>query len=145
MKVFLDTNILLDLLLERAGYEASADLFDICEKRSFGLSASVLTMINVAFVYKKTVGQNMAVVNLKYLSSVLEVLPMDYEMLQSTIMMSGRDFEDTFQAVCAREGGCDCIVTRNPKDFNVKKGLSSKKGIPKVLTPQEFINTYDSL
>lgn len=143
MKVFLDTNILLDLLLERDGFEASADLFDLCEKKSFSLSVSVLTMINAAFVYKKTVGQNLAIVNLKYLSSLLEVLPMNNEMLQTALLMSSKDFEDTFQAVCAREGQCDCIVTRNPKDFNIKKGLTKKPALPKIYTPLEFIKAFD--
>lgn len=140
MKVFLDTNIILDLLLERAGFETCADIFETCENQGHKLSVSVLTMVNVAYVYKKTVGQNMAIVNLKYLSSLLEVLPMDFDMMQSAIMMSGRDFEDTFQAVCAKDGACDFIITRNPKDFVVKKGLAKAKKIPIVVTPLEFLN-----
>ena len=145
MKIFLDTNIILDLLLERAGFETCADIFEICESRGYKLSVSVLTMVNVAYVYKKTVGQNMAVVNLKYLSSLLDVLPMDFDMMQSAIMISGRDFEDTFQAVCAGEGACDYIITRNPKDFVIKKGLVKTIKIPDVVTPLEFINRVNTI
>ena len=77
MKVFLDTNILLDLLLEREGFEDSAELFRLQEDGRLKLYVSYLTMVNIAYVYRKTVGQNMAVANLKYLSALVEVLPMD--------------------------------------------------------------------
>lgn len=138
MKVFLDTNILLDLLLERPGYEASARVLELCREKEYTMAGSILTMVNVAYVYRKTVGQDLAVVNLKYLSGFIEVLPMDTVMLNQAIGMSGRDFEDTLQAVCAATGGCDYIVTRNVKDYSIKRGLSKPISLPKVITPGTF-------
>ena len=105
MKVFLDTNILLDLLLEREGFEDSAELFRLQEDGRLKLYVSYLTMVNIAYVYRKTVGQNMAVANLKYLSALVEVLPMDGGQLQKALMMSGPDIEDIFQLTCAVAGG----------------------------------------
>ena len=91
MKIFLDTNILLDLLLEREGFEDSAELFRLQEDGRLKLYVSYLTMVNIAYVYRKTVGQNMAVANLKYLSALVEVLPMDGGQLLKALMMSGPD------------------------------------------------------
>ena len=143
MRVFLDTNILLDLLLEREGYEGCAQLFQLQEEGLCTLAVSVLTMVNVAYVYRKTVGQDMAVVILKYLSSMLEILPMDSQMLQASIYKHGKDFEDVFQAVCAAVGNCDCIVTRDEKDFVVRDGLmNSQIIIPQVFTPASFLLTF---
>ena len=139
MTVFLDTNIILDVLLERPGYEAAVQLFQLQEKEIIRIGVSVLTMVNVAYVYRKTVGQELATVNLKYLSTFLEVLPIDNEMLQTAIYLDSRDFEDAFQAVCASAGNCNAIVTHNPKDFLFKKGLSKPVQIPPVYTPAAFL------
>lgn len=138
MNVFLDTNILLDLLLEREGYEDAAVLFQLQDEGRVTLHVSILTMVNLAFVYQKTVGQHMAVVNLKYLSSLVKVLPMDAAQMDQALMMDGPDFEDTLQAVCAASGNCDVIVTRNVKDFRIKKGLGKQIVLPVLHTPRSF-------
>lgn len=140
MKLFLDTNILLDLLLEREGYERCARLFQLQEEGRCSLAVSVLTMVNVAYVYRKTVGQDMAVVNLKYLSSLLEVLPLDNEILQGAIYKHGKDFEDVLQALCATAGACDAIITRNEKDYVIREGLvKTQVTLPQVYTPTAFL------
>ncbi|MBO4340184.1 MAG: PIN domain-containing protein [Bacteroidales bacterium] len=141
MKVFLDTNIILDLLLEREGYEDSAELFGLQDEGKLKLYVSILTMVNVAYVYKKTVGAHMANVNIKYLSALVNVLPMDSSQMQKALLMSGPDFEDLLQATCAAEAGCDCIVTRNIKDYRIRKGLTSGLSLPTVLTPSALKST----
>ncbi len=117
MKVFLDTNIILDLLLQREGWERSAQILSLQEKGLVRLCVSVLTMVNVAYVYRKTVGDALAVVNLKYISALMDILPMDAGMMEEAIQAGGRDFEDSFQAIAAASAGCDAIVTRNIRDF----------------------------
>ena len=144
MKIFLDTNILLDLLLEREGYELCARLFQLQEEGKCKLAVSILTMVNVAYVYRKTVGQEMAVVNLKYLSELVEVLPMDNGMLQSAIFKQGKDFEDILQAICAASGGCNCIITRNEKDYVIRDGLNKTPfKLPKVFSPSSFLLSFE--
>lgn len=117
MRVFLDTNIILDLLLERDGFEDSLELFSRQEEGGLHLCTSILSMANIAYVYRKTVGSHLVSPNLKYLSALVEVLPMDGEMLQEAIFAEGKDFEDNLQLACARKAGCGCFVTRNTKDF----------------------------
>ena len=100
----------------------------------------VLTMVNAAYVYRKTVGQRMAVVNLKYLSALMEVLPMDNAMLQQAIYAEGPDFEDLLQGFCAANAGCDFIITRNGKDYAPERSLLSEHvAFPPVMTPMEFL------
>ena len=140
MKIFLDTNIILDLLLEREGYEDSAVLFQMHEDGELKLFVSILTMVNVSYIYKKTVSEAMAAANLKYLSALVEVLLMDGDQLQRALMMGGRDFEDALQAVCAAEAGCDYIVTRNDRDFRLRAGAVKKYRIPEVTTPAGFLS-----
>ena len=140
MKVFLDTTILLDVLLEREGFEDSVRLFELQEDGKVKLFVSILTMVNVAIVYKKTVGQYLASANLKYLSTLVDVLPMDEDQLQSALLLDGPDFEDTLQATCAATAACDYLVTRNQKDFIIKKGLAKKLSLPVVMSPSGFLS-----
>lgn len=126
-------------MLERAGYEDSAVLFQMQDDGELELFVSILTMVNVSYIYKKTVGEAMAAANLKYLSALVRVLPMDGEQLQQALMMDGRDFEDAMQAVCAAEAECDYIVTRNDRAFRLRAGAAKKYRIPEVTTPAGFL------
>ena len=138
MKIFLDTNIILDLLLERDGWEQAAQILSLQEKGEATLCVSVLTMVNVAYVYRKTVGEDMAVVNLKYLSAFMRVLPMDAAMIEKAILAGGRDFEDTLQAIVAASARCDVIVTRNVKDF---EGIKAQDlTLPTVVNPSGLLS-----
>lgn len=137
MKIFLDTNIILDLLLERDGWEQAAQILSLQEKGEATLCVSVLTMVNVAYVYRKTVGENLAVANLLYLSGFMEVLPMDSAMMNEAILAGGRDFEDTLQAIVAASARCDAIVTRNIKDF--AKIKPQNLTLPPVFDPIAFM------
>jgi predicted nucleic acid-binding protein len=139
MKAFLDTNILLDLLLERDGYEASAQILQLRDEGKIDLCVSILTMVNVAYVYKKTVGQNAVIPNMKCLSAIVDVLPMDNDTLEQALYVEGKDFEDTLQYLCAIQNHCDAIITRNEKDFRFSRDL---KGLPEpipVYSPASFL------
>lgn len=142
MTLFLDTNIILDLLLERDGFEDSATLFQWQDEGRLRICVSFLTMVNAAYVYKKAVGQDMAIANLKYLSTLVSVLPMDEDQLQQAILMESRDFEDTLQAICAAKAQCDYLITRNEKDFKIGKGLTKQIELPKVLSPASFVRQF---
>lgn len=143
MKVFLDTDILLDLLLGRDGYQDSAVIFQRQDEGRLQICVSILTMINVAYVYRKTVGQPMAVANVKYLSGLVEVLPMDSQQLQQALLLDGKDFEDTLQAVCAATAGCDYLITRNDRDYRIGRGLAARlpHPLPRILSPAAFLAT----
>jgi len=134
MKVFLDTNIILDILLEREGYEDCVEWFSQQDQGNLHLCTSVLSMANIAYVYRKTVGPEMIFPNIKYLSALLEILPMDGDMLQDALLMKGKDFEDNLQYVCAKKAACDRFITRNIKDFHLSSQSPGETG-PLVCLP----------
>lgn len=142
MKVFLDTNILLDLLLERDGYQTSALLFEGQDKGQWSLSVSILSMVNAAYVYRKGAGLTDVVPNMKYLSMLLEILPMGKTTLETSLYLYGKDFEDVLQYICAAEGGCDAIITRNEKDFHIESGMKELTLAIPVFSPASFLKQY---
>lgn len=138
-RVFFDTNIILDLIQERPGYDAAARILQKQEDGVIDVCLSVLSVANVAYVLRKTLPHSLVAPTLKQISSVMEVLPMDDEQFQQALLLSGPDFEDIMQLTCAVAGGCLIIITHNPKDFYIGKGLMKDFPLPMILTPEEYI------
>lgn len=118
MRVLLDTNMLLDSLLQRAAWAAEADL--VLQAGSAGkiaLTVSALTVANVFYITRKVLGTAKARLEVRRMLAALDVLPVDHASLVAADAMAGSDFEDNLQIAAAVAGGLDAIVTRNPADF----------------------------
>jgi predicted nucleic acid-binding protein len=137
-KVFFDTNIMLDLIQERPGYQYAARLLQRQEDGEITVCISILSMANIAYVLRRTIPQNLLVPTLKQISSIVEVIPMDDTQLQKALLMDGPDFEDIMQAACAASNGCQVILTHNPRDFKIRKGLCDTLSLPMIMTPEEY-------
>ena len=141
-KVFLDTNILMDLLLERPDFEEAAVILQAGEDGRIELCCSYLTMANLAFILRKNTTPARLAPTLMQIQSLLEVLPMDASQMEQACWINGRDFEDVLQAVCAHAAGCSHIVTRNPADFRFtpsKDFAVDLSTFPTVCTPEEYL------
>ena len=135
-KIFLDTNIILDFILEREGADNAADLLQLGEEKKIQLMASFLTMANTAYVIRKGHTQEELYSILADLSDMLEILPMDKEQFAKALSCPASDFEDVLQYECAKAHGCEAIITRNSKHFPFAE-------LP-VLTPAEFLQPTQS-
>lgn len=142
-RLFLDTNILLDILLERPGYEPALDILQLSADKEATLCTSYLSMANIAYVLRKEYSGGILLPTLKQISSLVEILPMDNTQLQKAILLSGPDFEDILQAVCADSSGCRIILTHNIKHFAIHRGLAGDWIQPEVLTPEAFLRTRE--
>lgn len=140
-RVFFDTNIMLDLIQERPGYEACARILQRQEDGEIDVCLSVLSMANIAYVLRKTVPPFLIVPTLKQISSVVRIVQMDDAQLQQSLLMDGPDFEDILQLSCAIANDCTILLTHNPRDFQIRKGLAANSPLPKILTPEEFIKS----
>lgn len=138
-KVFVDTNILLDVLFEREGYQASMEILQLGEDGRVKLCTSVLSMANVAYLIRKGFSAGELVATLAQLEVMLEILPMDKEQFHDALLLAGPDFEDILQAVCAQKAQCAVLITHNPKDFVIRQGLSETVNLPRALTPEDYL------
>ena len=127
----MDTNILVDFITGREGVEQASEILQMCDEGKVELYASVLTMINTAYVAHKGRTKHKLYEELSALSHIIHVLPMDENQWQSALRQEARDLEDALQYQCAQAAGCDCIVTRNQRDFGFAKVA--------VYTPQQFL------
>jgi len=118
MRVLLDTNIVLDVLLKRAPWvvEASAIWKANDDGRIVGyLMASALT--DIFYIARRLAGKESARAAVQTYLDAFEFCPVDRHTLERAHVLSGTDFEDNLQMVCAEIAQLDAIVTRDPGDF----------------------------
>jgi predicted nucleic acid-binding protein len=134
-KVYIDTNIVIDLLSQRAPfYEEAAQLFSMADKNQIELSVSALTIANTSFTLLKQMNANKTKSVLRKLKLILKVLPLDDKIIDLALNdETFVDFEDALQYYTAIEGEQEIILTRNLKDFKNSK-------LP-TLTAGQFIET----
>ena len=132
MKLFLDTNIVMDYMENREPFVADVlTLFQMGYEGIHQLYVSDLTFANIAYLSRKSMTTDRLYEILEALCTVLHVSGIGEQGLMTAIRLRAKDFEDSLQYSSARQAAADCIITRNKKDFCFSD-------IP-VLEPAEFI------
>lgn len=134
-KVFVDTNIIIDLLSRREPfYVEAANLFSLADKKQIELSISSLTIANTSYALLRQLDSNKAKSILRKLRLIVQVLPLDNKVIDLALNdETFSDFEDSLQYFTAIENGQNIIISRNLKDF--------KNSELPVLTAKQFIQT----
>jgi predicted nucleic acid-binding protein len=134
-KVFIDTNVLMDVLDKRGNLlDASLRILQLASKRDILAYISSLSVINANYICTKKDKTFSSSNLLDYLASLATIEPMDYLLLQNALSDNFLDFEDAVQHQTALHCKAECIITRNTKDFE-------KSRIP-IFTPEQFLNIY---
>jgi predicted nucleic acid-binding protein len=132
MKIFIDTNIILDVIAERHPfYDASASIISLFEKDQAEGFVSAMSFNNTHYILRKKSGKNKALKAMRTLLDTFSVVSLDEKILSRTIDSGFNDFEDGIQFFSAMRCNADYLITRNIKDF-------PHQDIP-VLTPEEFL------
>lgn len=118
-KIFLDTNILVDLIADRKPFSKFAiEIFQSAESKKVQLFTSSHSIATTYYLLKKHVDDKALRSILLGLFDFLSVIPVDIEVLSKGLRSKQKDFEDAVQIFCATSiEKMDCIVTRNIKDF----------------------------
>ena len=131
MKVFIDTNIVLDLLLQRRNFLINAEkIFSLAYKGKIVLYFSAVSFVSVTYYLGKHTNKDIKAV-LEDLCKIVKILPFDKHIIEKSLYSNFKDIEDGYQYFTAKENGIPIIVTRNVKDFLVDD-IS-------VVTPEEFL------
>lgn len=138
MKIFIDTNILLDVLTGREPfYENSAIIWSMVEKDLIKGYISAISVNNIYYIVKKQLGKSEAEKLIDKILKDFKVTSLTFEILKLARTMKEKDFEDVIQYFSALQTGCDFIVTRNKKDFPQKE--------IEIIEPGEFIEKFDEM
>ncbi|MBP9151029.1 MAG: PIN domain-containing protein [Flavobacteriales bacterium] len=135
-KLFLDTNIVIDLLAQREPFYAdAANLFSLADKKQIELSVSSLTIANTSYQLLKQMDTSKMKSILRNLRLLLSVHSLNDKIIGLALNdETFSDFEDGMQHFTALDNGHDIIITRNLKDFKNSK-------LP-TMNAKQFVETF---
>ena len=132
MRVFLDTNVLLDVLARREPfYAAAAEIWSLAERGEIQAFVSAISFNNIYYVVRKAEGKAHADLALRMLRDIFQVVAPDAQIINQAMDTEADDFEDAVRFHSALRAKTAHLLTRNPDDFP-ESDLS-------ILTPEEFI------
>lgn len=118
-RIFVDTNILLDVLLEREGFYCDAlKIWANAEEGNVAACIAAISLNNVHYVLRKLKSETTAMIAVKILLQIFKVVPVDAEILRRAVDFHDRDFEDDIQLQCALKAKCSQLFTRNPNHYD---------------------------
>lgn len=118
MKLFLDTNVLLDILMDfRPNHDDAAAILKIVKK---GVATAVLTtqsIIDASYVYSQRQKRslNHFIEAIDAIMKIVEVEAITEKNISSAMRAPFNDFEDAAQIACSEMVGCDIIITSDRK------------------------------
>ena len=118
MKILFDTNVVLDVLMDREPFSnAAAELFATVEEGSGVGYLCATTLTTVYYLAEKTLGAKSAKQAIQKLLALFEVATVNRPVLETALQARFNDFEDAVVYAAALHAGVDVIVTRNEVDF----------------------------
>ena len=133
MRLMIDTNIFLDVLLQREPfYESSRNVLSLCEEKKIQGFLSASSVTDIFYIVRKGLqSKDAAYQALGSILDLVKILTVTNEDVLSAYIQKAYDFEDCLLATCAKSNKCNAIVTRNKKDF-IDFGIT-------LLSPEELL------
>jgi len=133
-KLFLDTNVVIDLLGEREPfYNSAAKLASLADKNRIKLIVSALTYSTVYYILSRFENKKLVKEKIRKFKVIADTSDLTDRIIEKGLASKFNDFEDSLQYYCAVKSECNVLITRNGKDFK-------ESNIP-VLTPDEYLNS----
>jgi predicted nucleic acid-binding protein len=131
-KVFVDTDIIYDLLASREPfYQAAAKLFTLADEGKMNIYISALSFANIHYLISKQKSSHQAKQALRKLRLLVNVTGINEKIIDLALNSDFSDFEDAIQYYCALENDLEILLTRNLADY--------KNAQISVMTAQDFI------
>ena len=145
MKVFIDTNIVLEYFMHREKYEVAEKLLKELHKRDAQMFMSVGVFYTIHFIILKYLHKEQGLVGEECLQSLRIILNKILQifdiaehdknsLLQGVSDERYKDIEDSCQYQVAQKVGCEALIS-----FNISDYKESADGQVKIYTPQQFI------
>ena len=135
MKVFLDTNIILDFHdSDRGHYMPTAVIFDLAVKGKIQLVVCAQSFITAFYILRKVYDKTTLYKSMRSLFKLCQVSAVDSLIIEKALSREGFDFEDTVQYFSSMAIDADIILTRDSKGFN--------EFDIRHITAEEFLNEF---
>jgi predicted nucleic acid-binding protein len=131
MKIFVDTNIFLDLILKRKNYQEALSIFSAIENSTFEGVILDITILNIDYIARKQT------TNLKdflmMVTHTFEVAGGSNILMEEALHINNKDLEDNLQYICAKYTNCDVIISNDKKFY---------RGSLEVMSSVAFVDIY---
>ena len=118
MRLLIDTNILLDVLMKREPhFRDSAEVWKLCETGLAEGVVSVLSFANLVYVMRKELSPARILDVLERMKLIFRFADFSASAMSHAAGLMWDDFEDSVQSTIAWQIKADCIITRNVRDF----------------------------
>lgn len=133
MKVWIDTNVILDVLCDRAEFvEASSNVWKQCEVHNIEGFVSSLSILNIIHIMRKELTREKIIEIIRQISIIFHVVDLTADDIVKATELTVSDYEDAVQSAGAARVKAQFIVTRNVKDYKGSK--------VQAIEPSEFIS-----
>ena len=131
--IFLDTNILVDIVTNRKPYSQNAiSIFDYCQRKDIIMYCTSHSIATLHYLAKKIVNEKELRSIIEDLLDTISIIAVSESILKKSLKSNHKDFEDAIQITAAQSiNTMDCIVTRDLKDYKFSE--------INVYTPDEFL------
>jgi predicted nucleic acid-binding protein len=134
-KVFVDTDIVIDLLTKREPfYSSAAKIFSLAADKKIDLYISPVLISNLFYILRKVLGREEAINAIRKLRVLVRVVAIDEEIVDLVLSSKFKDIEDGFQYYGALQDKIGILLTRNTKDFVGKEIV--------IMNCEEFIEFF---
>ncbi|MBQ7705864.1 MAG: cysteine--tRNA ligase [Selenomonadaceae bacterium] len=138
MKLLIDSNVILDYILEREPFfEMAKKVLNLSENDddiTEFISASAVTDINY-IAYRTLKNRDLVYILIRKVLKMVEIAPVTDKEITNALDLNWKDFEDAVQYSVALSNNIDAVVTRNMKGFS--------QGEVKICTPEEILDFID--
>ena len=137
MKILLDINIILDLLLKREPFSYTAkEIFLLIENGSLDGFISASSVTTIHYLVEKSLSKQEADKSIDILLQIFNISPIDKQVLKDAVTNNRNDFEDSVIYTSAHCSKIDFIITRDKKGFTKSK--------VKTIEPNDFLALFNS-
>ncbi len=138
MKILLDTNVVLDLLLKREPFSQEAvKIFSLIESKEHEAYLCATTITTVYYLISKSLKKSQSDKVIEDLLQLFKIAEVNRDVLVASLKNNGKDFEDSVLYTSAKFSDVDVIITRDKKGFTNSNVL--------VQEPKEFLASLISL
>ncbi len=131
-RLFLDTNVVLDLLGHRLPFfDGIAKIATLADQQTLTLHVSALTFANAHYILSKIEGKAKASERLRQFRLLVDIISLESSDIEKGLNAGFTDFEDALQYFSALKNYCHIIITRNARDF--------KESLIPVMTADEYL------
>jgi predicted nucleic acid-binding protein len=130
--ILIDLNVILDVLLERTGFNSAQRVIELSENNGYRLYISAHMVTTFAYLLENAKVPNHQIKHqLSWLLETFVVIPLDGNILKDALKSHIEDYEDAVVEQAAITCKATVIVTRNIKDF--------KESRVQALTPEAYL------